>query len=381
VGKRLLFMVNDPGFFLSHRLPVALAAQHAGYEVHVATADGPAISDIPVKELEHHVLPLSRSGKNLFLEFGTLVAIYRLFRRINPDVVHLVTIKPVLYGGIVARIVGVPGVVVAISGLGAVFIAQTPMAGILRRLVRSLYKLALGHKNLKVIFQNPDDRAILQGLGAVRPEQTVMIRGSGVDLADYPVAPEPDGIPVVAFAARLLKDKGVGEFVEAASQLQVRGIQARFLLIGSPDPGNPASVTNKELDAWEREGIVELLGYRKDIPDLFARSHIVVLPSYREGLPRVLIEAAACGRAVITTDVPGCRDAIEPDKTGLLVPVRDSVALADAIERLIKDSDLRRRMGKAGRELAEREFAIEKVVAAHLEVYRTLSSASDRGRD
>ena len=379
--KRLLFVVNVPEFFFSHRLPLAIGAQEIGFEVHVATGPGQA-RQFAEMGFRHHVISLSRSGKRPFVELRSLWALYALIRHIKPDVVHLVTIKPVLYGGMAARFAGVSGVVAAISGLGAVFVAQNMKARILRCLVKLLYRLALGHKNSRVIFQNPDDKAVLFEMGAVRPEQAVIIRGSGVALTDYFAVPEPEGIPVVSFAARLLKDKGVVEFVEAARKLKARGIQACFWVIGSADPSNPATVTEAELEIWKREDVVEVLGYREDIQGLFAKSNIIVLPSYYgEGLPKVLIEAAACGRAVITTDHTGCRDAIEPDRTGLLVPVRNIEALAEAIERLILDNQLRLRMGRAGRQLAEREFAIEKIVAAHLDVYREVLRKSASGGD
>jgi glycosyltransferase involved in cell wall biosynthesis len=381
VGKgtmtnRLLFVVNTAEFFLSHRLAIAIGAQEQGFEVHVAT--GPTHSGIKLEKwgFHHHIISLSRSGKNPFTELRSVWVIYALMRQLKPDIVHLVTIKPVLYGGIVARAARVHAVVAAISGLGSVFITDGMKALILRRLVNSLYKLALGHKNSKVIFQNLNDMAVLVKLGAVKPKQAILIRGSGVALNEYPFLPEPVGSPVVTFAARLLKDKGVCEFVAAACLLTARGVQASFWLIGSPDPENPATISERELDVWKREGTVDCLGYRQDIPMLFARSNIIVLPSYREGLPKVLIEAAAAGRAIVTTDVAGCRDAIEPDQTGLLVPVRDVEALADAIERLIRDAPLRKRMGQAGRKLAERVFSIDKIVAAHLDVYRQVSKTN-----
>jgi len=216
--------------------------------------------------------------------------------------------------------------------------------------------------------------ALVRAVG-VGKDKTRLISGSGVDLKDFPVLPEPDQIPVVVMASRLLKDKGVHEFVEAARILRSRGVDARFQLIGDPDPGNPVSVTAESIQAWREEGVIECLGFRTDIPKLFSQSNIIVLPSYYgEGLPRVLIEAAACGRAVVTTDMPGCRDAIVPDVSGLLVPARDAKALADAIQLLIEDADLRQRMGREGRRLAEKEFSIEKIVQAHLEIYASLEA-------
>ncbi|MES1935622.1 glycosyltransferase family 4 protein [Salinisphaera hydrothermalis] len=371
--KKILFVVNAPEFFLSHRLPIALAAQAAGYEVHVATADGDAVDTIRGWGLRHHRVPIARSSQNPFTEMGAVQALVRLFRRLRPDLVHLVTIKPVLYGGMAARLVGVPAVVAAVSGLGTVFVARSRLARVRRRLVSVLYRLAFGHKRLAVIFQNPDDRDGLLAIGALQQSQVRMIRGSGVNLSDYPMVAEPQGTPVVVMAARLLRDKGVYEFVEAARLLRSRGVSVTMRLIGSPDPGNPTSVTQAELEAWEAEKVVELPGYRADIAQQYASANVVCLPSfYGEGLPKTLVEAAACGRAVVTTDHPGCRDAIRADESGLLVPVRDTSALADAIQALVQDPEQRMRMGAAGRRLAEEAFAVENIAEQHLAIYREL---------
>ena len=373
MSRRLMFVVNNPAFFMSHRVPVALAAQQAGYDVHVATMDGPAVADIQALGMTHHAIPMTRSGKHPLQELGTLLALVRLFRRVRPDVVHLVTIKPVLYGGIAARIARVPGMVAAISGLGFVFLSNSLKMRLVRAVVARLYRVALGHPNSRVIFQNANDRDLLKSLGAVRDEQVVMIRGAGVDLEAYRASPEPPAPPVVVtMVARLLRDKGVREFVEAAALLRARGVPVTMQLVGGLDAGNPASATQQEVDAWQRDGAVQALGERSDIAELYAASHIAVLPSYREGLPKSLIEAAACARAVVTTDVPGCRDAIEPGQTGLLVPVRDAQSLADAIARLAEDAALRQRMGAAGRALAEREFDIKRVARIHVELYDAL---------
>jgi glycosyltransferase involved in cell wall biosynthesis len=243
-------------------------------------------------------------------------------------------------------------------------------------LVGGLYRLALGHHNLKVIFQSPDDRASLARLAHLPGRKVAMIRGSGVDLTQYGVMPTPPGIPVVVLAARLLADKGVLEFVQAARLLRQRGCNARFVLVGTVDTANPTSFTDAEVSAWARDGVVEWWGHRADMPQVLATAQLVVLPSYREGLPKVLIEAAACGRAVVTTDVPGCRDAIEPGVTGVLVPVRDAVALADAMAALINDPLRCKVMGDAGRALAEKAFDVRQVVAAHLQIYQELIGKS-----
>lgn len=377
--KRLLMVVNNPAFFLSHRLQLALEAKQSGYDVHIVTMDGPAVADIKGHGLAHHAIPMSRSGKNPFQEAHTLYALWRLFRRLHPDVVHAVTIKPVLYGGIAARLAGVRAYVAAISGLGFVFTREKQGFDVLRVAAIGLYRLALGHPNSRVIFQNTNDRDVLKNARVVRAGQAVMIRGSGVSLDAFPVLPEPEGPIVAIMVARLLRDKGVMEFVEAARIASLRsdvpvagGRGLRWVLVGAPDPGNPASVSAQEVEQWRNEGVVECLGERSDIASLYAQAHIAVLPSYREGLPKSLIEAAACGRAVVTTNVPGCRDAIEPGVSGLLVPVRDGPRLADAVLRLANDEALRRQMGAEGRLLAEREFDISKIVSAHLAIYGEL---------
>lgn len=366
----LLLLLNDSAFFVTHRLPVALAAKAAGYDVHVATAPGAGVSAIVASGLTHHPIPLSRSGTTIAGELRTLRGIWQLFRRLRPDIVHCVTIKPVLYGGIMARITRVPALICAVSGMGFVFLTQGLRAQLRRAAVCAMYRLSLGHRNLTLIFQNPDDRQELLAMLGSESVRAVIIRGSGVDLAQYPIVARLEASrPVVVMASRLLTDKGVREFVDAARHLRIGGSAATFRLAGDID-SNPASISTAELDRWRTEGAVEVLGFRSDVAALFADCDVVVLPSYREGLPRVLIEAAACGRAVVTTDVPGCRDAIEPAVTGVLVPARDAVALAEAIGLLIRDRTLCRRMGAEGRALAERAFTIEAVIASHLRVYR-----------
>jgi len=370
----ILFVVNSSPFFVSHRLPIAQFAKEAGHEIHVAAAyDNRAVSEIEKAGILFHEVEFSRKGINPFFELKTMVSLYYLFRKIKPDLVHLVTIKPYLYGGFAARIAKIPSVVSSVAGLGILFSSNAFKYIILRSILKPFYRIAFGHNNQRVIFQNTADRSALVGKSVVSRDKAVMIRGSGVDLESCPYLVEPVNVPVISFAARLLIDKGVEVFAEASRILKGRNIEARFWLIGEPDPGNANSVTKVKLMQWESEGLVELLGFRQDIPDLFAQSNIVTLPSfYGEGLPKVLVEAAACGRAVITTDHPGCRDAIEPDKTGLLVPIKDPFALADAIAYLIVNSDVRYKMGEAGRALAEKDYAIERIVAMHMNIYQDL---------
>lgn len=370
--RKIIFVVNNPAYFVSHRFSIGLKLQSQGFDVHVI-APGSCPNEITQAGFTYHQVEMSRKGKNPFSELVVIFALAKLFKRINPDLVHLVTIKPYLYGGIAARLAGVPSVVSAVAGLGILFSQDTLKARVLRYFLYPMYRLAFGHKNQTAIFQNTHDRDLLVDWGVLNKHKSVLIRGAGADLKQYQFVEEPQGTPVISFAARLLIDKGVVEFVEASRLLQERGIAAEFWLIGDPDPGNANTVTREQLVAWESEGLVTCLGHRSDIPALFSQSNIVSLPSfYGEGLPKVLIEAAACGRAVVTTDHPGCRDAIESGVTGILVPIKDAVALADALEYLIQNPDARKAMGQAGRDLAEQEFAIEKIVDAHIVIYQNL---------
>lgn len=376
MSRTLMFVVNVDWFFLSHRLPIALAALREGYQVHIATGLTDKRAELEGHGLVVHPLALERGSASLGNAWRTGVQIWRVFRSVRPNVVHLVTIKPVLLGGLVARLARVPAVVAAVSGLGFVFTARGVWAALRRVLVGALYRMALGHRNLKVITQNPDDRARLARLAHLPDSQLTLIRGSGVDLTQFRPTPLPPGVPVLLLAGRLLVDKGVREFVQAARLLRQQGVSARFCLVGAPDPANPASLAQAELTQWADEGVLELWGPRADMPAVLASAYAVVLPSYREGLPKVLLEAAACGRAVVTTDVPGCRDAIEPNLTGVLVPVRDAVALAEAIKALVSDRVRCQAMGEAGRALAQRAFDVREVVAAHLRLYQELVDRS-----
>lgn len=375
--KKILYFINVDWFFLSHRLPIALAAKENGYETHIATAITDKWDELSSHEFIIHPLPLARTKASLWGEFKAFLKIISILKTVKPDVIHLVTIKPVLYGGIAARIAGVNRVVAAISGLGFVFTGKGRKNKIRQFLVSLIYKLALNQKYLKVIFQNPNDRDTLTKVAKLNDNQIAMIPGSGVDLSLYGETAPAKTTPVILLAARLLHDKGVGVFVQAAKQLKQQGVDARFCLVGTPDPANPTSVTPDELSQWVNDGIVEAWGHRTDMPQVLSTAHIVVLPSYYgEGLPKVLIEAAACGRAVITTDMPGCRDAIIPNITGLLVPPRNVEALTEAINTLLQNPELRDNMGKAGRKLAEERYAIEQVVATHLAIYQELLDAT-----
>jgi glycosyltransferase involved in cell wall biosynthesis len=378
-SRRLLFVVNDTSFFVSHRLPVAVAAQQAGFEIHLAALDTGGVDVVRAHRITYHPLAIDRTGINPVRDVRLLGQLVRLIRAVRPTIMHTVTIKPVLYGGIAARWFKVPSLVSAISGLGLVFVGGDRKTSSVRWAARALYRLALGHRNCCAIFQNPDDCRYMIDAGLTSRERTVLIRSSGVDVAVFKPSPRPPGPPVVIMPARLLWPKGVGEFVEAARLLRQGGVAVRMALVGEPAAHNPAAVPHSAIQAWVDQGAIEWWGYQSDMTQVYARSHIVCLPSYYgEGVPRVLIEAAACGRPIVTTDTPGCREVVVHGKNGLLVPPRAPTALADALRALAQDPELRIEMGRRGRERAVADFSLDRVVAATLAVYERLSATAER---
>jgi glycosyltransferase involved in cell wall biosynthesis len=378
--KTILFVLNEAHFFLSHRLAVATAAREAGFEVHVATPDdhvwapvGFDVSEITKAGFHYHSIPMSRRGLNPLQEIRTFLSLLRLYRYVRPDLVHLLTIKAIIYGGIAARFAGVPSVVIAFTGLGQIFSGRGLHWSALRFSVRLLLKIAAGHPNSSVIVQNPDDDLRLTTLGIVPIGESVLIRGSGIDVGSFKPLPLSTGAPLVILASRMIWEKGILEFVEAARFLRGNGSKARFALVGNTHPSNPRAVPGAQLKAWDLEGVVEYWGRREDMSNVLQESHIVCLPSkYGEGVPRILIEAAAAGRPLVATDIPGCREVVRDGITGLLVPCGDVNALARAIAHLAGDVDLRRRMGAKARQLAETEFDERTTVTKTLAVYDAL---------
>jgi glycosyltransferase involved in cell wall biosynthesis len=378
-ARRLLFVVNDTGFFLSHRLPVAIAAREAGFAVDLAALNTGGVDEIRAHRITYHPLAIDRTGINPARDFRLLWQLVRLIRAVRPTIMHTVTIKPVLYGGITARWLRVPSLVSAVSGLGLVFFGGDRKTSSVRWVVRALYRQALGHRNSCAIFQNPDDRRWIIDAGLTSSERTVLIRSSGVDIALFQPSPPPPGPPIVIMPARLLWPKGVGEFVEAGRLLRQDGVRIRMALVGEPAAHNPATVTQAAIESWVDQGAIEWWGYQPDMTQVYAQSHIVCLPSYYgEGVPRVLIEAAACGRPIVTTDFPGCREVVAHGVNGLLVPPRAPAALAKALRTLAGDCELRLEMGRRGRERAVAEFSLDRVVAATLAVYERLSINAGR---
>ena len=373
--RKVLFVVNDAGFFRSHRLRLAQEARRRGYEAVVACGESTGENALEEFGIRYRVFHLSRSGLNPLRDLKTFFALLRIYRDEAPDIVHHVTIKPVIYGTLASRFARVPAVVNAIPGMGFVFTQRGFTARVVRGLVNLLYRIALSHENMRFIFQNRED---LQSFveNTVIPEQlTYLIRGSGIDLNDFPCTAEPAEPVAFVLVARMLSDKGIREFVAAARSVRLLQPTWRFQLVGGVDRGNPSSLTEPELKGWHAEGVVEWLGHRSDVRACLGRSHVVCLPSYREGLPKSLLEASGIGRPMIASNVPGCREVVRDGITGLLVEPRDSTALADAMLRLGQDPQLRRRLGKAARERAEGLYSIDDVVRDTFLIYDELLPA------
>jgi len=365
---KILLFANTDWYLFNFRLKLAERLQADGHEILMLSPRGEYSLRLEEKGFRWQELSLSRRGLNPVVEAFTIWRLIRIYQKEQPDLVHHFTIKSVLYGSLAARLAGIRSVVNSITGLGYVFLPGGAFKTILRGLVRIFYRISMGCA--QVIFENEDDQDTFLRYGFIRPEDGYLIPGVGVDTDRFVPGPEPDGTPVALFASRLLWDKGVGEFVQAARLIQKQGIQARFALAGRTDPGNPASVSMTQIEAWRDEGVIEWWGWVEDMATLFQQANIVCLPSYyREGLPTVLSEAAACGRPIVTTDHPGCRDAVKDGETGVLVPVKDPVSLAAALGTLLGDAGLRQKMGNAGRLYATQNLSAGHIITRILEVY------------
>lgn len=379
-GRTILYLVTEDWYFWSHRLPFARAARDAGARVVVAARFQNHRDRIAAEGFVAQPIPFDRSGLNPVRDLATLRAIIAAYRWHRPDLVHHVAAKPVLYGGIAAWLTGVPAVVQAMAGLGFLFLNDRAKTRAIRRLFLAVVRVSVRRRGSRLIVQNDDDRAVFRVAG-VPDARIVRIAGSGVDAVHFAPSPEPPGPPVALCVSRMLSDKGIVELVEAARLLRQHGVALTVRLVGGTD-ANPASIPQAQLDAWAAEGVVQVAGPSHEIAGEYARSHIAVLPSYREGLPKSLLEAAACGRPIVATDVPGCREICRDGETGLLVPARDPEALAEALARLAGDPALRARLGAAGRALVEAELSQEVIVGQTLALYRALlDDAAVQGRE
>ena len=370
--RRLLYFITEDWYFVLHWLPLAVAARQAGYDVTVLTRvrdHGKVIRDAGLRLLP---IELERRSVHPLRELHLMFRLARAYRREAPDIVHHIALKPAVEGTLAGRMAGVPCIVNSVVGLGWVFVGQSAAARVLRWLVKTTARWVFQRSVITV--PNSDDRDYFQRLGV----DARLIRGPGVDLREYTVSPEPaEDSPIVLLAARMLWDKGIREFVEAARLVRESGVSARFVLVGTPDPSNPSSVPEATLADWHDGGRVEWWGWRDDMPAVIARSSIVCLPSYREGLPRVVMEAGACARPVVAADAPGCREVVRQGENGYLVPIKDARALAAALRELLTDPALRARMGARGRQMAETEFAKEIAIRDTIALYAQCAGSAD----
>jgi glycosyltransferase involved in cell wall biosynthesis len=371
--KKLLLMTNVDSFFISHRLEIGLEALKKGYEVHVScllTKNNRNF--LKKKGFFVHNVNFHRSSLNIFSFFKNLLEIFFLFNSVKPNIVHLVSIKPVILGGIVCKILKVPSVVFSITGLGSLYLSKSFLFRIYKLVINQIYQFIFTHKNIKIIFQNTSDLYFFKKKIKLDIKKTILIKGSGVPLKKYSSNKIPVGRPIVLMASRFLKDKGIFEFLNSAKILKEKKINAEFVLVGSEDQANPSRVSLATINEWEKKKIISNWGFQKNMNYILSKATIVVLPSYREGFPKVLMEAAACGRPVITTNVAGCRDAVKHNITGMLVPVRNSRALANAIIYLLKNKVKLTQMGKKALLYAKKNFDIKNIVKKNLEIYSEL---------
>ncbi len=374
MSPKLLLVANTDWYLHRFRLSLARDVRQHGWEVVLVSPPGPYVPAIEAAGFRHLPWAVGRRSVNPWREARAVWAFRQILRHEAPNVVHLHTIKPLLYGALAAR--GLPVAMVgSVTGRGFVFLGQGWQARLLRGGIRPLYRWAT-RRLQRVIFENRDDMAFFLQAGLVRAEQATLIEGVGVDVELFRPLPEPQGPPTAVLAGRMLWDKGVGVFVAAARLLRQQMPEARLVLVGRPDPGNPASVPEDTLQAWAAEGVVEWWGWQEDIRGVFAAAHVVTLPSLGEGLPTVLLEAAASGRAIVTTDVTGCREVVRHGETGLLVPPNDPQALAQALERLLRDAPLRQRLAAAARRLAESRFSQRQINRQTWALYASLPPAA-----
>jgi glycosyltransferase involved in cell wall biosynthesis len=374
---KLLYLVTEDWYFYSHRLPMARAAQAAGFDVVVAARLDGHRQAIEAEGFRVHALNWRRRRNGLLSTLAAIVELRALYRRERPDVVHHVAIKPVVLGGLAAWLAGVPAVINALTGLGFVFIDDTKRSGGLgsrwiKKPVRALIRFVLGRPGSHLILQNGDDHALLVNGGLVAAENVTVIRGSGIDTNHYSPQPDAPGGITVAYVGRMLEDKGVPTLVEAHQAVRSQGVDLRLLLVGTPDPENPTSVTETTLRSWATQPGIEWRGAVSDVRPVWAEAHIAVLPSRREGLPKSLLEAAACGRPLIATDVPGCREIARAGENALLVPPDDPAALALALTTLATDAPLRARFAASSRALVLSDLGVGPVGQRTVDLYRRM---------
>ena len=370
--KKILFVVNVDWFFLSHRLPIALAAKKAGYEVTIAAADTGVSDQITREELRFVDIPELEKNQPFFSEVKMIFRLKSLYSELNPDLVHHVTIRPVLYGSLAARMAKVFAVVNALSGLGYVYMNNTFKHRMIKKILNVMFGTGFKHPNSRLILQNNDDIELFLQRNLIHQNKVVLIKGSGVNVNTFTPSKKVNGKVKVALIGRMLRDKGVIEFIKAAKILVDNGSDAEFHLYGAPYESNPTSISELEIKVWAKYKWLNYHGHCDNIAEELNEIDIVCLPSYREGLPKSLLEAASAGKPIVATDVPGCREVVEEGVNGFLVPPKNVELLAMSIKKLIDDPDLRKKFGSKGREKVKKEFSEEQIVGQTLELYMDL---------
>ncbi len=375
MNKKVLFFVNDlPAFFIQ-RLNLAQHVKESGYEVIIASPENQKVDDLKELGFSHQTIPVNRKSLNIFSGIVVIYRLVRIIKKIKPDILHNVSSKQVIYGSIAARICGVKKIINLINGLGWIYVERRGIAvKILRSLVSTLYKLALSNKNIIVIFQNPDDKKYFLDRNILDESQIKVILGSGVNTDKF--KPSVEEIPTnqskikIIFLSRMLWVKGVKYLIDAVRILKSRSLEFELNLVGQPDLGNPDSIPYETLESWEKNGLINYKGFINDPIKIIQSADVVVLPTYlREGVPLSLIESASCGKPIVTTDVPGCREIVIDGLNGFLIPPKDTIALSESLEKLIINEPLRKKFGEESRKLALKSFSKEIVNKKTLELY------------
>ena len=378
MNKKLLFNITEDWFFCSHFLERALAAKKSGFEIIICSKKNKDKQNIEDYGLKFQEISFNRKSINPFSEFLVLIKIINIYKKFSPDVVHHIAFKPIIYGSIAAIINNIKSVINAPVGMGFVFTSDSMKALLIRPIIKFLLIKLLSsnrgeNSKNKVIFENNDDLNYFVKIGAVKIKDTCLIRGAGVNIDDnFVVSKKKNKVPIIALVGRMVKDKGIYEFINAAKILQKNNIQAKFLLIGGVDNFYSSSIDLNLLKKWNNQGIIEWLGFVNNVDEILKNIDILCLPSYREGLPKALIEGAARGLPIVTTNTVGCKDVVKDGLNGFLVPIKNSISLAKAISILVKDDDLRFKMGCQSLKIAIDKFASSKIINQTLEIYSEL---------
>ena len=373
MNKRLLFVISEDWYFVSHRLSLAKAAIKLGYEVALLshfTNHRKVIEDAGIKIIEW---PLNRSSRNPFQELAAIKSIFSSIRQFRPDIIHSVAMKPVIYSSIASLFTGLDNRIFALAGLGFVFTSNKRSAKLMRPFLEIAFRLLFKGNKTRLILQNPEDQQALLLAGVIKSKNIRLIRGAGVDIKSFSVNTIPTDISIISLPARMLWAKGIQDFIDCSQKINKDNTIARFVLVGTPDEQNPDSISKQKLTEWNKNSVIEWWGYQSDMPNVFHQSTIVCLPtSYGEGLPKSLLEAASCGRPIVTYDVPGCREIVIDGYNGILVKPKSVTCLVNAISQLLNDSELCVKMGKNGRKLVEKHFTQEKIAEETIAVWEEL---------